>query len=43
MAGLIDFAVRELQTAATANAGNWPLAQTAQLYADTGYYDRALK
>ena len=41
--GLIDFAVRELQAAASANGGNWSLAQTAQLYADTGYYDRAIE
>ncbi len=41
--GLIDFAVRELQAAASANAGNWGPAETAQLYTDTGHYDRAIE
>jgi soluble lytic murein transglycosylase len=41
--GLIDFAVRELQAAANANVGNWGPAETAQLYADTGHYDRAIE
>ena len=41
--GLIDFAVRELQASAGADGGNWGLAQTAQLYVDTGHYDRAIE
>ena len=41
--GLIDFAVRELQAAAGADGGNWELEQTAQLYTDTGHYDRAIE
>jgi soluble lytic murein transglycosylase len=43
--GLVDFAVRELQAAATTatDAGNWAPAQTAQLYIDTGHYDRAIE
>ncbi len=41
--GLIDFAVRELQAAASDEGGNWDLAETAQLYTDTGHYDRAIE
>ena len=41
--GLVDFAVRELQAAANADPGNWAPAETAQLYIDTGYYDRAIE
>jgi soluble lytic murein transglycosylase len=41
--GLIDFAVRELQAAASADGGNWAPAETAQLYVDTGHYDRAIE
>ncbi len=41
--GLIDFAVRELQAATSAEGGNWGLAETAQLYTDTGHYDRAIE
>ncbi len=41
--GLIDFAVRELQAAATEDKGSWPLAETAQVYTDTGHYDRAIE
>ncbi|HET6181765.1 MAG TPA: transglycosylase SLT domain-containing protein [Candidatus Sulfotelmatobacter sp.] len=41
--GLVDFAVRELQAAASADGGNWGPAETAQLYTDTGHYDRALE
>ncbi len=41
--GLIDFAVRELQAAATADGGNWGPSETAQLYIDTGHYDRAIE
>ncbi len=40
--GLVDFAVRELQAAA-GEGGNWALAETAQLYTDTGHYDRAIE
>jgi len=39
--GLVDFAVRELQAAA--GGANWAVAQTAQLYLDTGHYDRAIE
>jgi len=41
--GLVDFAVRELQAAASADGGNWAPAETAQLYAETGHYDRAIE
>jgi len=41
--GLVDFAVRELQAAAAGDSGNWAPAQTAQLYIDTGHYDRAIE
>jgi soluble lytic murein transglycosylase len=41
--GLIDFAVRELQAAASADGGNWGPSETAQLYIDTGHYDRAIE
>jgi len=41
--GLIDFAVRELQAAASADGGNWGPSETAQLYVDTGHYDRAIE
>jgi len=41
--GLVDFAVRELQAAATADGGSWALAETAQLYTETGHYDRAIE
>jgi soluble lytic murein transglycosylase len=39
--GLIDFAVRELRAADP--DGNWVTAETAQLYIDTGHYDRAIE
>ena len=41
--GLIDFAVKELQAAATEEKGNWTLAETADIYTETGHYDRALE
>jgi soluble lytic murein transglycosylase len=41
--GLVDFAVRELQAASAADGGNWGPAETAQLYTDTGHYDRAIE
>jgi len=41
--GLVDFAVRELQAAASADGGNWAVAETAQLYLETGHYDRAIE
>jgi soluble lytic murein transglycosylase len=41
--GLVDFAARELQAAASADTGNWVTAETAQLYIDTGHYDRAIE
>ncbi len=41
--GLVDFAVREMQAAASADGGNWGPAETAQLFLDTGHYDRAIE
>jgi soluble lytic murein transglycosylase len=41
--GLVDFAVREMQAAAANDSGNWALAEEAQLYIDTGHYDRAIE
>ena len=42
--GLVDMAVRELQAVAPDDGGkNWAPAQTAQLYSDTGHYDRAIE
>jgi soluble lytic murein transglycosylase len=41
--GLVDFAVRELQAAATKDGGSWAPAETAQLYVETGHYDRAIE
>jgi soluble lytic murein transglycosylase len=41
--GLVDFAVRELQAAESADGGNWATAETAQLYLETGHYDRAIE
>jgi soluble lytic murein transglycosylase len=41
--GLVDFAVREMQAAAANQSGNWALAEEAQLYIDTGHYDRAIE
>jgi len=41
--GLVDFAVRELQAASSADGGNWGPAETAQLYVETGHYDRAIE
>jgi soluble lytic murein transglycosylase len=42
--GLVDFAIRELQAAASADSGgNWAPAEMAQLYLETGHYDRAIE
>jgi len=41
--GLVDFAVRELQAAASTDGGSWAPAETAQLYLETGHYDRAIE
>jgi len=41
--GLVDFAVKELQAAANDDKGNWEIAETAQIYTDTGHYDRAIE
>ena len=41
--GLVDFAVRELQVAAAKDAGSWSISETAQLYVETGHYDRAIE
>ena len=34
--GLVDFAVRELQAAATTDGGSWGPAETAQLFSKPG-------
>jgi soluble lytic murein transglycosylase len=41
--GLVDFAVRELQAAVSENGGSWAPAEMAQLYTETGHYDRAIE
>ena len=42
--GLIDLAVRELEKAASDDQDkSWAPAETAQLYTDTGHYDRAIE
>jgi soluble lytic murein transglycosylase len=41
--GLVDFAVRELQAATAIDGGSWGPAETAQLYVETGHYDRAIE
>ena len=42
--GLVDFAVRELQAAATAEgSASWAPAETAQLYVETGHYNQAIE
>ncbi len=41
--GLVDFAARELQAASSADGGSWGPAETAQLYLETGHYDRAIE
>jgi soluble lytic murein transglycosylase len=45
--GLLDFAVLELQAAATeeqgSDQGNWVAAETAKLYEDAGRYDGAIQ
>jgi soluble lytic murein transglycosylase len=42
--GLIDLAVRELEKAASDDQDkSWGPAETAQLYTDTGHYDRAIE
>jgi soluble lytic murein transglycosylase len=41
--GLIDLAVRELEAAAGDGPCSWCLAEIAQLYTDTGHYDRAIE
>ncbi len=42
--GLIDLAVRELDKAASDDQDkSWGPAETAQLYTDTGHYDRAIE
>jgi len=41
--GLVDFAVTEMQAAAKEDPGSWSLAETAQLFTDTGHYDRAIE
>ena len=41
--GLVDSAVSELKAAASADGGNWAVAETAQLYLETGHYDRAIE
>jgi soluble lytic murein transglycosylase len=41
--GLVELAVREVQAAASDEPGSWSLAETAQIYSDTGHYDRAIE
>ena len=41
--GLVDFAVRELQAATAVDGGSWCTGETAQLYVETGHYDRAIE
>ena len=41
--GLLDFAVRELRTAAEEEKGNWLPYEMARLYEDAGRYDLALE
>src|SRR5579862_1523916 len=40
--GLLEFAIQELQAAATEDQGNWLAAETAKLYEDAGRYDGAI-
>ena len=40
--GLLDFAILELQAAASEDQGNWLVAETAKLYEDAGRYDGAI-
>lgn len=42
-AGLIDFAVRELQSVPGSTTGNWASLQIARVYADNGQTHRALQ
>jgi len=41
--GLVDFAVREIQAAAIEEKANWGPSETAQVYTDTGHFDRAIE
>ncbi|HEY1657678.1 MAG TPA: transglycosylase SLT domain-containing protein [Candidatus Sulfotelmatobacter sp.] len=41
--GLVDFAIRELQAAAAKDGGSWAPAEAAQLFVETGHYDRAIE
>jgi soluble lytic murein transglycosylase len=41
--GLVDFAIRELQAAAAKDGGSWAPAEAAQLFLETGHYDRAIE
>ncbi len=40
---LIDFAVRELQAAASEEKGSWLASETARIYQDAGRYDMAIE
>jgi len=40
---LVDFAIRELQAAASEEKGNWLPAETARMYQDMGRYDMAIE
>ena len=40
--GLLDFAILELQAAASEDQSNWLVAETAKLYEDAGRYDGAI-
>ena len=41
--GLVDLAVRELQAATVVDGGNWGPSEAAQLFLETGHYDRAIE
>jgi soluble lytic murein transglycosylase len=41
--GLVDFAAVEMQAAAREDPGSWSLVETAELFTDTGHYDRAIE
>jgi soluble lytic murein transglycosylase len=41
--GLLDFAVRELKTAAAEDKGNWLPSETARMYQEVGRYDIAVE
>ncbi len=42
-AGLVEFAVKELNSEAESFAGNWFTLESARLFADSGRYDRSIE